>query len=107
MSVAGVWQLQPEVFGPETGPEGRGQDTPTTAPSCSSKTHILQENIDQTPESMMPLYSTIQPTKRHTIIHTPTTTTQPTFCVSGANSHPHNQQPLTHQTVPARGPPPH
>ena len=45
-SVTGVWLLKPEVFilkGPEARPEGRDQTTPTTTPSCSSRTSILNE----------------------------------------------------------------
>ena len=57
MSAAGVWQLDPRkcafniLNGPEPGPEGRRQNTPTTAPSCSSRTPIFQEIFQKPIES--------------------------------------------------------
>lgn len=44
MYAAGAWQLKPcqkcAFNGPEARSEGRGLNTPTTAPSCPSKTSI-------------------------------------------------------------------
>ena len=50
-------------------------------------------------KKFLPTTKQCQQSKRHTMTsmvfhYTPTTTTQPTSCVGGANLPPHNQQPL-------------
>ena len=98
--------------------KGGGKNTPTAAPSCFSRTAILQEILTNNrkptgrPQTMPIVQHSLDNTKRHTMTsmtfhHTPTTTTQPAQVDQIHDPPPHNQN-LSHtdrlsfsQTVPA------
>ena len=103
----GVWLLRPEVFinilqGPEARPEGRSQTTPTTTPSCASRTPFLNQVLaghrkstasPQKPHSFHKAKMHTSPSRL--FHHTAHTRAHLISCVGGATPPPHNHTHFT------------
>ena len=102
MPAAGVWHWKC-VFNILNGPEGRGQDTPTTAPSCCSRMPIPKEILTDHRKSKNNATIAQQHQRAHHDFHDipPHSMRQPTCCVGRVTPPLRSQPPFTHLTAPA------